>query len=323
MPIAFARSTGSVNRFMIRANATAETTAPPTPCIARAPTSNPCEFESPQASEASVNSTIPARKSLRCPKRSPRRPPRRRKPPKVSMYAFITQTSEVCEKRRSAWIEGSATFTTVVSRTVIRSPRQRTMSASQRFRWSMLLVTIISPLSLLLLLPEVLLHLAKALDRLARSEILELEELPDLDLGFLAIAGGIGITPRPFHRLFPRLHLDNRVAGDQLLNLGEGPVDHGALGSRVLDSPALLARLEPGGIEQHPGFLQLLVVLLHLADELLGGHHARFRVFRRLDYHHESHGDFSVWLGSGKILALTVRRTRLGQIDTPKQLFFS
>src|SRR6266481_8361718 len=77
--------------------------------------------------------------------------------------------------------------------------------------------------------------------RLARTEILELEELPDLDLGFLTIADGIGITPRPFHRLFPRLHLDDGVAGDQLLNLGEGPVDHGALCSRVLDSPALRA----------------------------------------------------------------------------------
>src|SRR6266571_3693613 len=161
------------------------------------------------------------------------------------------------------------------------------MSASQRFRWSMPLVTIISPFLLLLL--EVLLHFAKALDRLARTEILELEELPDLDLAFLAVDGGIGKAPRPLHRFFPRLHLDDRVAGDELLRFGERSVDHGALRSRVLDAPALRARLQARGVEQHPGFLQLLVVLLHLHHELLGGHHARFRVLRGLDYHHESH----------------------------------
>src|SRR6266581_6383296 len=205
------------------------------------------------------------------------------------MYAFTTQTSEVSVKARSSRIDGRATFTMVVSSTIISSPRQRTMSASQRFRWSRLLVTSISPLSFLLLLLEVLLHLAKAIDRFARSEVLQLEELPDLDLGRPAVDGGIGEAPRPFHRLFPRLHLDDRVAGDQLLRLGEGPVDHGALRARVLDAPAFRACLEAGGVEEHACFLQLLVVLLHFADELLGGHHARFGILGSLDYHHESH----------------------------------
>ena len=41
-PIAFARSAGSVNRVMISESATAETTAPPRPCTARAATSRPC-----------------------------------------------------------------------------------------------------------------------------------------------------------------------------------------------------------------------------------------------------------------------------------------
>src|SRR6266571_5687704 len=195
------------------------------------------------------------------------------------------------------------------------------MSASQRFRWSMPLVTIISPFLLLLL--EVLLHFAKALDRLARTEILELEELPDLDLAFLAVDGGIGKAPRPLHRFFPRLHLDDRVAGDELLRFGERSVDHGALRSRVLDAPALRARLQARGVEQHPGFLQLLVVLLHLHHELLGGHHARFRVLRGFDYHHESHAVLRCSGtgppdGSGRMkgLALTVRRTRPSGIDT-------
>jgi hypothetical protein len=41
----------------------------------------PCDVARPQASEASVNSAIPARNSRRCPKRSPKRPPSSRKPP--------------------------------------------------------------------------------------------------------------------------------------------------------------------------------------------------------------------------------------------------
>src|SRR5712691_7723863 len=103
----------------------------------------------------------------------------------------------------------------------------------------MLLVTIISPLFFLLLLLEVLLHLAKAIDRFARSEVLQLEELPDLDLGRPAVDGGIGEAPRPFHRLFPRLHLDDRVAGDELLRFCEGAIDQGGLANGVLDAPAL------------------------------------------------------------------------------------
>ncbi len=40
-PIAFARSAGSVNRFIISESETADATAPPTPCTARALTSMP------------------------------------------------------------------------------------------------------------------------------------------------------------------------------------------------------------------------------------------------------------------------------------------
>ncbi len=83
-PIAFARSAGSVNRNMISEKATAETTAPPSPCTARAPSSRRCELERPQPSEARVKSAMPARNSRRWPKRSPSRPPSRRKPPNVS-----------------------------------------------------------------------------------------------------------------------------------------------------------------------------------------------------------------------------------------------
>ena len=47
---------------------------------------------------------------------------------------MTTQASDVCEKPRSARIDGSATLTIVVSRTIIRLPMQRTTSANQRFR---------------------------------------------------------------------------------------------------------------------------------------------------------------------------------------------
>ena len=110
MPIAFARSAGSVNRVIISESATAETTAPPSPCTARAATSMPCELARPQASEATREERIPTRNSRRCPKRSPSRPPSSRKPPKVSRYAFTTQASDVSEKPRSSRIDGSATF---------------------------------------------------------------------------------------------------------------------------------------------------------------------------------------------------------------------
>src|SRR5947209_1594831 len=103
-----------------------------------------------------------------------------------------------------------------------------------------------------LLLSKALLHVAELVDRLAAPEILELEELPHLDLALSSVDRRIGKAPRPLQRLFARLHLDDGVAGDQLLGLGERAVDDGALRSRVLDAPALGARLQPGGVEQHP-----------------------------------------------------------------------
>ena len=145
-PIAFVRSAASVKRVMISESATAETTAPPTPCTARAATSMPWLVESPQTTEAAVKSAIPARNIRRCPNRSPRRPPRSRKPPNVSRYAFTTQASEVSVKPRSSRIDGSATFTIVVSRTIIRSPRQRTIRASQRVRVSEMVIRVLSVL---------------------------------------------------------------------------------------------------------------------------------------------------------------------------------
>ena len=133
-PIAFARSAGSVNSVIINERATAETTAPPMPWTARAPTSIHCDVARPHVAEASVNSVIPSRNSRRWPNRSPSRPPSSRNPPNVIRYAFTTHASDSSENPRSSWIDGSATPTIVTSRTIIRSPRHRTRRASQRAR---------------------------------------------------------------------------------------------------------------------------------------------------------------------------------------------
>src|SRR3954451_9859934 len=122
-PIAFARSPGSVKRLRMSENATAETTAPPMPCTARAPMSIPCVVESPHATEATVKTVMPIRKRRSAPKRAPSRPPRSRNPPNVSMYALTTHASEVCVKPRSARIDGRATFTIVVSSTMRKGIR--------------------------------------------------------------------------------------------------------------------------------------------------------------------------------------------------------
>ena len=67
MPIAFARSPGSVNRLTISESETAEAIAPPTPCTPRAAIRKPWEVASPHASEASVKAVIPIRNSFRWP----------------------------------------------------------------------------------------------------------------------------------------------------------------------------------------------------------------------------------------------------------------
>src|SRR5437879_6487173 len=147
------------------------------------------------------------------------------------MYAFTTQTSEVSVKARSSRIDGRATFTMVVSRTIISSPEQRTMRASQRFRASRLLVTAISPFSVgtprLFLLrghfrAQALLLLSELGGEFG-AEVLRFEHLANFDLGLPAER--IGAAPDPFDRLCLRLHLPQPETGDQLFRLGEGPVD--------------------------------------------------------------------------------------------------
>ena len=64
---AFARSPGSVNRPMIRASATAETAAPPSPCTARPTTRKAAVGANAQATDATVNAATPPSRTRRLP----------------------------------------------------------------------------------------------------------------------------------------------------------------------------------------------------------------------------------------------------------------
>ena len=88
--------------------------------------------ENPAASEATVNSASPNRKTLRRPSRSAARPPSRSRPPKVMEYAVITHCRFVSEKSSAVWIVGSATLVTVVSRTVMKKAAPTRASAIHR-----------------------------------------------------------------------------------------------------------------------------------------------------------------------------------------------
>src|SRR5262249_37681756 len=63
---------------------------------------------------------------------------------------------------------------------------------------------------------------SKAVDGVAGGEIFQLVHLADFDSATLQVR--IGHAFRPFQGFFPRLHLDDRVAGDELLGLGKGAV---------------------------------------------------------------------------------------------------
>ena len=60
-------------------------TAPPSPWIARAAISTPCESASPPTSDAAENSTSPLTNTRRRPSRSAARPPSSRKPANVTV----------------------------------------------------------------------------------------------------------------------------------------------------------------------------------------------------------------------------------------------
>src|SRR6516165_593824 len=153
-------------------------------------------------------------------------------------------------------------------------------------------------------------HLAKAVDRFALAEIFQLKHLANFDLAVLSTDGGIGKSPGPFHRLLPRLHLDDGVARDQLFRLGEGSVDYCALAPGIFDAPALRAWLEAARIEQYACLDQLLVIISHRGEELLRRLASSLGVPGGFDQNHESHCRvsfcFGAWRPTAGILGSTV-----------------
>ncbi len=105
---------------------TADAMAPPAPCTKRAPINTPWLWAVAHTSDAAVNTASPMRNTRRLPIRSPIRPASRSRPPKAIRYAFTTQARLLCEKPRSSWMEGRATFTIVASSTIMSIPPQRT-----------------------------------------------------------------------------------------------------------------------------------------------------------------------------------------------------
>src|SRR5215211_6278716 len=114
-----------------------------------------------------------------------------------------------------------------------------------------------------LLLGQLPSELAPSFDRRALTELLQLEQLAQLHLPFgLGLTTGLKREPLgPFDGLLHRLHLEDPVAGDDLLGLAEGAVDHGALADGELDPNALGAPMERREVQEHAGLRQLVVVL--------------------------------------------------------------
>src|SRR5438093_1027535 len=150
---------------------------------------------------------------------------------------------------------------------------------------------------------SLLLLLELRLERI--TEVLRLEHLANLHFTFLERG-----PFQPLDGLAQRLHLPQPETGDQLLRLGEGPVDHRALRSGELDPRPLRARLQPFGRQEHAGLLQLNVELAHRGQGLLVRQDSRFGVLVGFDQDHESHG-FSP---RG---CLPTRRVRGVTIDAP------
>jgi hypothetical protein len=105
-------------------------TAAPRPWKPRAAISDASLQARPASSDESVKRIVPPMNTRRLPSRSAARPPSSRNPPKKSAYALITHWRFSCEKPRSTWIEGRATFTIAMSSTTMNCTAQRSASAS-------------------------------------------------------------------------------------------------------------------------------------------------------------------------------------------------
>ena len=131
MPSALLRSAPS-GKVVIRIESAAGVIdAAPIPCSARAAINIAPDGASPPSSDASANTATPATKTRRLPSRSAALPPSNNRPPKVNAYALTTHCRSFGENSRSAWIEGSATFTIATSRMTMKKAEQSSARPNQ------------------------------------------------------------------------------------------------------------------------------------------------------------------------------------------------
>ncbi len=131
VPIAVPRCSGG-NAWVMIERVAGIMNAAPIPWAARNATSAVSLGAKPIARLAMPKATTPNRNIRRRPKMSPRRPPVTIITAKVSVYALTVHSSADSEACRPRWIEGSATFTTVLSSITMNSAKHIAPSVHQR-----------------------------------------------------------------------------------------------------------------------------------------------------------------------------------------------
>src|SRR4029077_18648479 len=111
IPNARAQSAVPANVTVEIDSAAAASSAPNTPCAARAATSTSNDCASPPTADAPANPTNPAINAHLRPNRSPTLPPTNSKLPKANAYAVTTHCRLSLEKCKARCAEGNATVT--------------------------------------------------------------------------------------------------------------------------------------------------------------------------------------------------------------------
>ena len=132
-------------------------------------------------------------------------------------------------------------------------------------------------------------ELPEPLDGRDLLEFVEIEQLANLDLAVLVLERGLRVAERPLHRLLARHHVDQRVAGDQVI-VAERSLDHlaGSVGP-LQHPPRLRCGMEPHGVDQDAGLVDRLMERELLGDLLLHRHRAGLGRRRGADEDHEPH----------------------------------
>ena len=131
-PKALARSLGSVNVLTSVESAPGASTAPKTPCAARAATSMPKDVEAPPTAEAIAKPAMPPRKAHLRPNMSPMRPPSSSRLPKASAYEVTIHCRPSSPKCSAVWADGRAMFTMVASSTTMSWATETITRINQR-----------------------------------------------------------------------------------------------------------------------------------------------------------------------------------------------